>query len=77
MSHQQIREVPQAKPIRVVTKAAKTAAEEFAFLQNRIYPRANPADPNSSPAPTVLVPKPDLAPVGIVGSPPLFVLVNV
>jgi hypothetical protein len=42
-------------------QAASTAAEEFAFLQNRIYPRAIPDDPDSRPAPNLLVPKPDLA----------------
>jgi hypothetical protein len=37
-------------------EAAETAAEEFAFLQNRIYPRATPSDPHSKPAPEILVP---------------------
>jgi hypothetical protein len=44
-------------------KAAETAAEEYAFLQNRIYPKANPDDPNSKPHPNILAPTPALATV--------------
>lgn len=42
-------------------RAAETAVVEFAFLQNRIYPRANQNDPNSKPDPKILVPPPGLA----------------
>lgn len=42
-------------------KAAQTAAVEYAFLQNRIYPREKPEDENSKPHPDVLSPTPALA----------------
>jgi hypothetical protein len=37
-------------------KAAETAAEEFAFLQNRIVPRENPNDSKSKPSREILAP---------------------
>jgi hypothetical protein len=43
-------------------KAEETAAEEFAFLQNRIRPGATPNDPDSKPAPDILAPTPAPAP---------------
>ena len=43
-------------------KAEETAAEEFAFLQNRIRPGATPLDPDSKPAPDILAPTPAPAP---------------